>query len=68
MKAPTPQQIRAARESLGLTQTQAAELIGRSLRVWQAYEAGSREIDPLMWTAWKIRAGLEPPQSILWPK
>lgn len=61
---PTPAQIRAARESVSLSQTAAAALIGRSLRVWQAYEAGDRGIDPIIWQVWRIRAGLDAPASI----
>jgi transcriptional regulator with XRE-family HTH domain len=57
--------IRAAREAAGLTQAQAAALIGRGWRVWAAYEAGTREIDPILWQVWRIRAGLAAPASIL---
>lgn len=65
MTAPDPATIRAARERAGLTQTQAGAAIGRSLRVWQAYEGGTREIDPLLWQVWLIRAGMADPASIL---
>ncbi len=43
-KAPryTPKQVRALRERLGLTQTQAAEKVGVTLRAWQSWEAGDR--------------------------
>ena len=65
MIAPTPADIRAAREAAGLSQTAAAELIGRSLRVWQAYESGTRAVDPLLWRVWRIRVGLDTPESIV---
>ena len=41
-KAPQPEQIRAAREQAGLTQEQAAALIGYTMRAWQEWEAGNR--------------------------
>lgn len=65
MKAPSPATIRRARERAGLTQAAAAAIIGRSRRVWIAYEAGTRGIDPLLWQVWLIRAGIAAPESIL---
>jgi hypothetical protein len=55
---PTPDDIREVRERAGLTQAQAATLIGRSLVWWQAIEApvgsaSSRRIDPLLWHVWR---------------
>lgn len=65
MSAPSPADIRAAREAVRLTQAQAAALIGRSLRVWQAYEGGARGLDPILWLVWRIRAGLLPAAAIV---
>ena len=42
MKNPTPKAIKKARLAAGLTQQQAAELIGYSRRAWQEWEAGRR--------------------------
>lgn len=44
MKKPkvTPEQIRAARLKSGLTQQEAAALIGYTYRAWQSWEAGER--------------------------
>ena len=39
---PTPHEILAAREASGLTQTQAAEVLGYTLSTWQKWEAGTR--------------------------
>lgn len=39
---PTPDEIRAARLRARLTQTEAAAILGRSLRGWQYWEAGER--------------------------
>jgi DNA-binding transcriptional regulator YiaG len=43
---PTPAEIRAAREALGLTQTDAAALVHTTCRVWQQWEAGDRRMHP----------------------
>ncbi|MDR2172822.1 MAG: YdiL family protein [Burkholderiales bacterium] len=44
MKKPKPEQIIAARHSVGHTQTEAAHTIFSALRTWQNWEAGSREM------------------------
>ena len=64
MIATTPAHIRATRLRAGLTQSAAAAVIGRSRRVWVAYEAGTRGIDPILWLVWQIRAGLLPVETI----
>jgi len=40
----TPIEIKQARQSAGLTQTQAGELVGVALRTWQHWEAGDRKM------------------------
>lgn len=40
----TPAELKEARQSLGLTQTQLAEKLGVTLRAVQHYEGGSRQI------------------------
>jgi DNA-binding transcriptional regulator YiaG len=40
----TAEEIRTARESLGLSQSQAARMVGVTKRCWQYYEAGKRNI------------------------
>ena len=52
---PSPEQIRAARETLGLTQTEAGALIYVGLRAWQQYEAGDRRLHPGLWELWRIK-------------
>jgi DNA-binding transcriptional regulator YiaG len=39
MNKPTPDEVRAARLAAGLTQTEAAAVIGKPLRTWQNWEA-----------------------------
>lgn len=41
-----PTQIKAIREQLGLTQTQAAEKVGVSRRSWAAWEGGQQIPSP----------------------
>lgn len=63
--APSPDEIRAAREGVGLSQTGAAALIDCTRDAWAKYEGGTRGIDPIMWQVWRIRAGLDKPAAIL---
>lgn len=53
MNSPTPKQIKDARLSVGLSQTEAAALIGKSMRTWQNWEAPieskeHRKMDPAL--------------------
>ncbi|GLK78068.1 hypothetical protein GCM10008171_33220 [Methylopila jiangsuensis] len=62
---PTPEQIKAAREAVGLTQKQAADLVQASSRAWQNWEApvGSpegRAMRPALWEMFRAKAGIEP--------
>ncbi len=59
---PTPEEIRAAREAAGLTQTAAASLLYRTLRNWQQWESAKespdhRRMDPALWELFKIKTG-----------
>lgn len=52
---PTPEAIRAARDALGLSQTDAASIIYSSMRAWQEWEAGTRRMHPAMWELWMLK-------------
>lgn len=52
---PSPADVRAARESAGLTQTQAAALIHGTMRAWQEYEAGNRRLHPGLWELFRLK-------------
>lgn len=56
--APTPEQIRAARESARLTTAQAAVDVCVSTRNWQQWEAGDRGMHPGLWKLFRF---LHPP-------
>lgn len=63
MKRPKPEEIRAGREARGLTQTQAAKVIGKSLGAWQKWEsvessARHRKMDPAYWELFQIKSPL----------
>jgi len=50
MNAPTPDEIKEAREAAGLTQKQAAnKIFSDSYRSWQDYERGQRRMHPAIW-------------------
>jgi DNA-binding transcriptional regulator YiaG len=53
MNAPSPDEIRKAREEVGLTQTEAAERIWMSLRAWQDWEGGKRAMLPIAFWAFQ---------------
>ncbi len=47
--SPTPAEIRQARKAAGLTQSQAAAMVCRTLRNWQQWEGGERRMSPALW-------------------
>lgn len=51
---PSPDEIRAAREAAGLSQTAAAEICYSTLRSWQNWEAGAARMHPAIWAWWQI--------------
>lgn len=52
---PSPDEVRAAREAAGLTQTQAAATIHGTLRAWQEWEAGNRRMHPGLWELFRVK-------------
>jgi putative transcriptional regulator len=57
---PAPEEVRAAREAAGLTQTQAAALVYGTLRAWQGWEApqgqpDARRMHPGLWELFRIK-------------
>jgi DNA-binding XRE family transcriptional regulator len=53
--SPPPTKIREARTRLGLTQDEAAKKVGRTMRTWRYWEAGTITMPPEMWERWIIR-------------
>lgn len=56
---PSPAEIREARETAGLSQTRAAELIHSTLRTWQDWEAGQARMHPGLWELFRLKTGAE---------
>lgn len=56
---PTAAQIVYARNQAGLTQEEAAELLGVGRVTWTRYELGTRSMTEAEWRYWKHVAGLE---------
>ncbi|WP_126223439.1 helix-turn-helix domain-containing protein [Burkholderia ambifaria] len=53
--SPAPAAIKAAREAAGLTQSAAAELLYKTARAWQWWEAGDRGMDPALWELFLLK-------------
>lgn len=58
MTIPTPLEIKQSRTDVGLTQTQAAELIYKNIRTWQQWEKGDREMDAAFFELFKIKSSM----------
>lgn len=54
---PTHEEIRTAREAVGLSQTAAGALVHTTCRTWQQWEAGDRRMHPAFWELFVIKAG-----------
>jgi DNA-binding transcriptional regulator YiaG len=52
---PSREDILAAREAAGLTQTEAGMMVKSSLRAWQQWESGDRRMHPGLWELFLIR-------------
>jgi hypothetical protein len=52
---PAPDEIRAARNALGITQEQAGAVIYCTGRAWRQYELGGRQMHPAFWELFRIK-------------
>lgn len=57
-ESPSPGDIRAARCRASMTQSEAAELIYRTVRNWQQWEGGERQMDPALWELFGLKVAL----------
>lgn len=55
IKQPDPKEIKVLREEIGLTQTQAGQVVHVKLRTWQQWEAGDRKMHPAFWDLFNIK-------------
>lgn len=53
---PSPKQIKVLRNSLNLSQTEAADILYCTLRGWQEWEAGNRRMHPAFWELFNIKS------------
>jgi DNA-binding transcriptional regulator YiaG len=54
---PSPTEIREARHRAGLTQSQAAALVGVQPRAWRYWEGGGRKMGAGVWELFQIKIG-----------
>lgn len=52
---PSPAEIKEARVAAGLTQTQAAALVGVQPRAWRYWEVGGRKMSGAVWELFQIK-------------
>lgn len=62
--APTPTQILCIRESVSMSQTQAATAVGVTLRTWQNWESGLNVINPACWAVFLLTIGQHPDYNL----
>lgn len=55
MAMPTPDEIKAARKDLGLSTEEAAALLEKSARTWQAWEYGRNKMSAADWELFKLK-------------
>lgn len=55
---PSAAEVRAARESVGVTQAEAARRALVSTRAWIKWETGERPISGAAWALFRLRSGL----------
>jgi len=55
VNTPSPTEIKQARKDAGLTQTQAAALVGRKLRQWQYWESNNFDMPSPLWELFTIK-------------
>lgn len=56
MPNPSPEEIRAARETARLTQAAAGALLHTTSRTWQQWESGARSMHPAFWELFKLKS------------
>lgn len=56
-RAPTPEEVRSARNAAGMTQTEAAETVHMSMRAWQQWEGDERTMPPGLFELFMIKTG-----------
>lgn len=60
MQSPAPDTIREARHNAGLTQPQAAKVVGVHWTTWQRWELGTRKMPQSAWELFGLKAPPKP--------
>jgi len=60
---PHPDAVRQARQTAGLTQTEAAKTVSASMRAWQQWESGERAMPPGLFELFMLKTGQWPLHS-----
>lgn len=58
--SPTPDEVRQAREAVGMTMRDAAALIGRHHNRWTEYEGGVYPMPPPLWELFLVKTNQHP--------
>lgn len=56
--APSPEDVKDARQQTELTQEAAAESIYSTLRAWQDWESGARKMHPALFELFQLKHGI----------
>lgn len=57
-RRPTASEIKEARLTFGLSQTEAARIVSVTLRCWQYWENGKKPMSLTAWELFRIKTGL----------
>lgn len=66
-QGPTAEQVIAARDAAGHTQTQAARVLDATLSGWQRWEQGERQMTQVLFDTYRLRTG-QHPEYVLLPR
>jgi DNA-binding transcriptional regulator YiaG len=55
-RTPTPEQVREARDAVGLSQRQAAELVHSTTKAWERWESGERPCHPAIFELFAMKS------------
>lgn len=62
---PSSTEVGQARAKAGLTQTEAGAVVGLTLRSWQMYEAGQRNMSEHAFELFLLKTNQHPTQSLI---
>lgn len=54
---PTSEEVVTARTDLGMSMRQAAEIVHTTMKTWQQWEYGTRQMHPAFWELFLLKTG-----------